>query len=204
MANKVARLEDEEVSPVEAACTPRERNFVEALMAMPVPNGAEAARIADYGIEGKSTAESYAKIAYRLLHRDRVVALVQEHCTKRMRSLGPKAIQALGQMIGDPKCKDRMRAVATVLDRIDPPQSKLNVDVNVTHKIDHDGDAVAALRAFRKQGATQDFLENWFGYSGLGRYEKLLAIEDARTGNVVVVDGEFTEVSSTEGIQDLI
>jgi len=54
---------------------------------------------------------------------------VQEESQRRLRLLPPVAIQALEKLIGDSSHRDHMRAVAAVIDRVDPLQQSLNVNV---------------------------------------------------------------------------
>lgn len=207
--------------PAMTLLRPRQRRFVEALFEQRPGYGAYsgAARVAGYGNkEGTSTAESIGAIAQRLLSDDKVIAAIAEVAKKRIRADAPAAVRAVADIVNDPTHKDRLRAATTILERIDPVETKHSVAV--THEIvDHTRDAVDMLRRLLEIGATREMLVKEFGFTGLSRYEKLLAIEDAKKVGAVI-DGDFavidveTEVSrdpnnddddelSFEGLEDL-
>jgi hypothetical protein len=167
--------EAEELDPIEAACLPKERAFVAALLSMPEPNAAEAARLAGYGVDG-STAETYAKIAYRLQRRDRVLELLKHETKKVIRTLAPTALQTLKQIMTSSSHKDQLRASLSVLDRIDPLETKHSVEV--THKIDHQAEELAHYRKLVTEGAPRAVFIFMFGANGLERIEALVAKED--------------------------
>ena len=189
--------------PAMSALSPQQRNFVLALFEQRPGHGAlaAAARAANYGNrDGTSTAQSIASIANRLVNNDKIISAIAETTKKTIRADAPAAVMAVREIVSDVSHKDRLRAALSILERIDPVETKHTLTVQ--HKVDHDKEAIDALREYKRLGATKDFLENAFGFSGLGRYEKLLAIED---GNVV--EGEFTEVEPTlskAGLEDLL
>src|SRR5262249_53474312 len=86
------------------------------------------------------------------------------------------------------------KAVQAVLERLDPTVQK--VEVEHTHHIDHDTEALNQLRTLKALGVARDKLVEVFGEIGLDRFEKQLALEDKST----VVDAEFTEVKEEEAL----
>jgi hypothetical protein len=91
--------------------------------------------------------------------------------------------------MGDRTHKDQYKAVAAILNRVDPEVTKL--DAHVTHEvIDHRADALNELRALIALGVAREKLEEMFGYTGLLALERQLAEGDKGA----VVDAEFTEI----------
>lgn len=191
MTGKELTTRDEgELGPAMAALTSRQRAFVLALFDQNAGHGAlaAAARQAEY----TGTPETLAKTANRLVNDDAVIAAIQEVTRKRIRSLGPAAIEALQNLIKSPGHKDHARGLAMALDRIDPQVTKQEIDV--THTIvDHTKEALETLRYMKSIGATREMLEAHFGFTGLSRYEALLARE-----NVKVIDAQYTEVPAID------
>jgi hypothetical protein len=150
---------------------------------------AAAARAAGYS----GDAHQLNSMAQKLLKDQRVVAAIKAETARRIRSLGPEAIQALTEIMHTPGHKDQLKAVNVVLERIDPVATK--IDAHVTHEIvDHRKDALGQLRALKALGVAREKLEELFGYTGLGILEKQLAAEDAKAP----IDVDFKEVQPDE------
>ncbi len=191
--NKQLVPADDEVNdfgPCMQACLPKERQFI--LHLLEGKSGAQAARLAGYGAEG-STAETFARISYRTLSRGRVTDALAEQSRMTIRSLTPSAIQAVKDILTTTNHKDRAKVALNVIERVDPIVQK--TEVTVTHTVDHDGEAVAQLRMLKSLNVAHERLEEVFGFSGLSRYEKLLALEDAKS-NPSIVDADFTVVDT--------
>jgi phage terminase small subunit len=184
-----------ELTDIEAACTPNERKFVYWLMQLPPKTGfqVQAARLAGYG--KKSTPLNVNGIVQDLLKKQRVIDLIAEVTKKTIRSAAPHAIAAVQEILADPKHKDRLKAANVVLERIDP--TVVRHDINVTHTIDRNAEAVAYLRKLKALGVSRDKLEDELGYSDLPRYERLLALEDASRG-APVIDADYAVVDVTQ------
>ena len=98
-------------------------------------------------------------------------------------------------MIRDPKHKDHARAVAMLLDRVDPITSHQHVEVVHKH-LDLDTEGIEELRALRQLGTTREKLIELFGGNGLARLEALEAADAAqRAQNAKVIEGEAVEMS---------
>ena len=96
-------------------------------------------------------------------------------------------------MVRDPEHRDHARAVAMVLDRVDPVISKQSIDVTHRHE-DPDRMALEELKALRKLGTTRDKLLELYGPNGLDRLEMLEAAEIAqRAAAAKVIDGKLIE-----------
>ena len=61
-----------------------------------------------------------------------VQAAIKEESQRRLRLLPPAALNALQGLIGDPKHRDHYRAVASIVDRVSPPQQ--NIAVHHVHE----------------------------------------------------------------------
>lgn len=176
----------------------RHRAFVLALYQIKPGYGAhvKAAKLAGFGTSTTS-AKSWSVIATRLAHDDAILAALHEEDQKRIRASAPRAIRALTNLIEDPNAKDHVRGIAMVLDRVHPAEQRHIVDVH--HHVDHDAEAVAELRMLKSLDVARERLLEIFGFTGLPRYERLLAIEDAKKapraieGSAVEIKQETTK-----------
>jgi phage terminase small subunit len=182
--------DDLAMSPQMAALpTARQRAFITCLFEVDgrgdVLSAAACARAAGYA----GDAHQVSAAAQRLLADPRIQLAIQSETQRRIRSLGPKALQHLQAIMGDRTHKDQYKAVAAILNRVDPEVTKL--DAHVTHEvIDHRADALNELRALIALGVAREKLEEMFGYTGLLALERQLAEGDKGA----VVDAEFTEI----------
>jgi phage terminase small subunit len=170
---------------MKALPTDRHRAFVRALYQVKPGFGAQskAAKLAGWG-QPLSSAQSMATIASRLAHDERVLEAIREEDEKRIRSSAPRAISALSRLVENPKHKDHARGIAMVLDRVHPAETRHLVDVH-HHAVDHSAEAVAQLRMLKSLDVAREKLEEVFGFSGLSRYEKMLAEADARAPKLI-------------------
>jgi phage terminase small subunit len=171
--------------PAMAALDDRRRAFVLAMYEVPRGFGAAtaAARMAGFGT-AQSSALSMAVKASKLMHDPRVVEALQEEDKRRIKACAPRAIRALEMLVEDPTHKGHERALTEILARVHPIETRHTVDV--VHHLDHDAEAVAQLRMLKSLGVVQEKLVDIFGFSGLGRYERMLALEDAKKGGVTI------------------
>lgn len=188
--NEIEPADQEDFGPAMLACLERERILITGIFEG--LSGAEAARRAGYEC---TSPENFARVAHRALHRDRVQAAIVEYTAKAARTLGPMAIRAQSDILSTINHKDRAKVSIAVLERITPTVQRTEATLEVTHKVDHDGEAIAQLRMLKALNVTREKLQDVFGFSGLSRYEKLLALEDARTAPQFV-DAEFTEIDA--------
>lgn len=157
-------------------------------------NGAAAARAAGYS----DVAEAAKVRAHALLQRDDIGAAIKALCTKYLFSLAPKAILRLEQLLDDPRHPKHDKAIEMALSRAGHGE-KSSVDVRVSGsvEINHTDAALADLRRLKELGVPREKLIEVFGFSGLPRYEKMLALADAR---VPTIEVEFT--SSEEAVAE--
>lgn len=172
-----------EIGPRMQALSERERKFVWFYITNEgAPNGAQAARDAGY-----SDVKAAAKVsAHVLLHRERVILALEEVGKKAFRGLLGPAVKATAAMINDPKHPDHAKTVSATLARLGLVE-KSGVDVNVTGEltVNHTDAALNDLRALLALGVAREKLVEVFGFSGLSRYEKMLAEEEARAPRVI-------------------
>jgi hypothetical protein len=166
--------------PAMAALDYRRRAFVVALYQAPRGFGAQttAAKMAGFGT-AESSQLSMSSIASKLMSETRIIEALAEEDKRRIRSAAPRAIRALEHLVENPDHRDHMRAIDAVLSRVHPIETRHTVEV--THRVDHDAEAVAQLRTLRSLGVAREKLIEVFGFSGLGRYERMLEAEDAKT-----------------------
>jgi len=183
------------LSAPEAACSAKERRFVHWLLSLPPKKGfrVQAARLAGFGKD--STPHVLNSIVQTLLVQQRIVDLISEVTRKQIRSSAPEALAAVRDIIGDPSHRDRLKAAQTILERIEPTLSR--VDVSIKHEIiDRDGEAVAYLRKLKELGVARSKMEEELGFSDLPRYERLLELEDAKKTLGPVIDANYTVIEN--------
>lgn len=170
---------------VQALRDPRWRAFVWAYT-FNGGDGAKAARAA-----GFSDASEGAKVrAHVLLQRQDILDALREMGARYLFSLAPKALFRLGQLLDRPDHRHHAKAIDMTLSRTGFVE-RTGVDVNLSGEVrhvDHTTAAVEDLRRMRAMGVPQAQLEKVFGFSGLSRYEKLLAAEDAKLIEATAVE----------------
>lgn len=174
---------------VQALRNDRERSFVWNYM-LNGANGSKAAKAAGY-----SDVKEGAKVrAHMLLQREDVQAALRELCTRYLHSLAPKALFKLSQHLDSDNERISLKATDMVLARTGfSERTALDVNVGGTVTVNHTNAAVEDLRRLKALGVPRAELERTFGFSGLSRYERMLAAEDAKA-LPPPLDAEFTEV----------
>lgn len=160
-------------------------------------NGAAACRAAGF-CTPDSTAEAFAKQAYKLLSDDRMVEAIAALAKRQIRSLAPAAVQAVRDVLATPYHKDQMRAAAMVLDRTDAPTQK--VDITHTHKFDPVQVTLKELVRLKQSGLAREAIMTALGLETkfeLEHYEGLLA-----NGQGPIVDAEYVELPVPDGDPD--
>jgi hypothetical protein len=175
------------------------REFVYHYVRQPPQKGAlvEAYRHAGFGKGG--TPANQAKGAWRLSRDERVIAAITEESKKILRVAYPEGANALVNLIRNPTHKEHGRAIAMLMDRVFPSETRHNIEV--VHKtIDPDSEAIEELRALRQLGTSHEKLIELFGASGLPRIEALEAADAARRAESakVVNDVKYEDVTPTD------
>ena len=138
-------------------------------------NGAQgkAAAIA----AGYSDVADGAKVrACELLQREDVGEAIKALTGRYLFSLAPKAVLRLNELLDNPRHPKHVRAIELTLDRTGHV-AKTAVDVTVggTVTVNHTDAALADLERLQAMGVPRAELERIFGFSGLERYERMLA-----------------------------
>jgi phage terminase small subunit len=175
----------------------RQRNFVVALVTGEPGHGCLTRAYLAAGYE-PTNRKNAGKAAHELSRDERIIAAIAEESRKTVRVHHPEAAMALLNLIRNPEHKDHARAVAMVLDRVDPVNS--HHSVTVTHKVvDPDQEGLLELKAARHIGATREKLIELFGPNGLERLERLERAENAqRAASAKLIEGTAEEVKNAD------
>jgi hypothetical protein len=134
-----------------------------------------------------------------MAHDEKVIAAIAEESKKILHVAYPEGANALVNLIRDPEHREHGRAIALLMDRVFPAETRHNIEV--VHKtIDPDIEAIEELRALRQLGTSRAKLIELFGVSGLPRIEALEAADAARRVDKakVVNDVEYEDVTAAD------
>jgi predicted protein tyrosine phosphatase len=160
----------------------RWREFVYRLVREKPRKGALVAAARAAGFCKNSTPAIAAKLAWKMAHDERAVAAITEESRKILRVAFPEGTNALLNLVRDPTHKEHGRAIALLLERTFPAETRHHVEV--IHKtIDPDEEALEELRALRALATPRDKLIELFGHNGLDRIERLEAADKLRRAN---------------------
>ena len=136
-------------------------------------DGQSAARAAGYADSGGIACKVRA---HELLQRDQIQDAIKALTGKYLFSLAPKAVLRLGEILDNPKHSKHAKAIEMVLDRTGHgTQTDVNVTVGGEVTVNHTDTALENLRSMLELGVPREKLVDIFGFSGLSRYEKMLA-----------------------------
>ncbi len=177
MAKELVPTEEDDLGPAMLACLPRERAFITELFDPAGCSRAEAAKRAGYGnAEGTSTAETLAKIGYRLARSPRVQSAIAEIIPGLATALGPMALRAVSDTLLNSAHPQRLKAGLSIIERISPTVQR--IDANVRHEIvDHRQDAFEQIKALLMMKTPREEIERSYGYTALLDAEAKLARE---------------------------
>lgn len=180
--------------PKMQALRDREKRFVWAYLInsmTPVgANGSQSARDAGYSDKSEG-----AKVrAHNLLHRQDVQEAIQELAMRELRGLALPAVAAIAQIIARPDHPDRQKVALSVLSRLGMGEQNA-VQLNVTGEVtvNHTDAALDDLKRLIELGVPREKLLETFGFSGLLRYEKMLAQREG-ISLPPMIDGEAKRV----------
>lgn len=172
-------LPDIELGPAMRACSEMERKFVWAYVTGD-ENATDAARAAGYV---DSNNGSIRVTAHRLMHRDRVLAAMEEVGRQSFRGMIVPTLRATRALLDKSDHPDHVKTLNSMLSRLGfGERTGLDVTMSGQVTVSHTDQALEDLRALRAIGMPREKLIEAFGHSGLERYEKLLAIADQRAG----------------------
>jgi hypothetical protein len=136
-------------------------------------------------------------MACRLLQREPVRREIEKRQKARLRTLVPKAVDVLEQILDTPEHKDRLKAVGQVLNRVDPAIATTahlsNVNVTVRQE-SADELALKALRLLREIGASRAMMEKVLGANGLPLLEERLDGRASNSKSTVTIEAVPVEV----------
>lgn len=172
-----------ELGPKMRALPEKERKFVWFYVTSEDQNATEAARKA--GWTDNDTGAIRVR-AHALMHRDRVLDAIEEVGRKSFRGLLVQAISATRKLIENPKHPDHARTLQSTLSRLGLSE-RTAVDVNHSGEVsvNRTDDAIETLRTLRGLGVPREKLIEVFGFSGLERYEGMLASLDAKAPKLI-------------------
>lgn len=172
-----------ELGPKMQACSEKERRFVWFYITDDEQNATEAARKAGY----LDTDTGAIRVrGHALMHRERVLAAIEEVGRKAFRGLLIPAVRATRKLIEAEKHPDHAKTVSSTLARLGITE-RTGVDVNVTGEVQHNhtDSALTDLRTLMALQVPREKLVEVFGFSGLSRYEAMLAEQDARAPKAI-------------------
>jgi len=168
----------QDLGPAMRELSEPQRRFVLAMVEMGTDNYTAAARVAGYG--GTDGATLVA--AHRLSHNPAVQAAIREEADRRLRAGAILAASALIEIVADKSHKDRFKAADRLLERAGMLVENINRTIVEDHRTDKEIEQAIILMA-RRNGLDPQKL--------LGR-------------PLAPIEGEFEEVGSAEGIEDLL
>jgi hypothetical protein len=178
------------LGPKMQACSERERIFAFAYATGIARTAKDAAGLAGYSDRKVSRtglrSNVLASMGAQILHRPRVIEAIEEVCRSEFRTLVPLTLGAAKRVLLNEEHPDHCKMIVSLLSRLGYGE-KASVDVNVTGEVvvNHTDEAVEHLRLLKSLGVPHDELVKTFGYSGLGRYEQLLAERDGKAPKVI-------------------
>jgi hypothetical protein len=167
-----------ELGPKMQACSERERLFVWAFLEQGCQDAADAARKAGCSDPGPHSSAIRVR-GHELRHRPRVIEAMQEVARSYFGGLLLPAVLAAEDMIGNPKHPDHAKMVQAVLGA-QGLGDRTKVDINFSGEVtvNHTDQALDDLRRYLDLEVPRPKLVEIFGFSGLDRYEKMLAERD--------------------------
>ncbi len=180
-----------EMGPRLSVCSEQERRFVLAFVENGDGDATRAARDAGYVDNDNGAIRVRAHV---LMHRPRVLDALEEVSKKLFRAQLVTAVRANQRLLENQKHPDHARTVQATLSRLGLAE-KVGIDVNVSGEVtvNHSDQAVADLKVLVGLGVARERLVEIFGFSGLSRYEKMLA-EQERRALPLMIEGEATRV----------
>jgi len=160
------------------ACSDGERKFVWALVIAGASDQTDAARLAGYT---DSNNGAIRVMGHRLAHRERVIAAIEEVGRQAYRMQLVPALMANLKLIQNTSHPDHARTVRATLSSLGLGE-RTSVDVNHSGDVtvNHTDSAVNDLKVLLGLGVAREKLVELFGFSGLDRYEKMLAEQERR------------------------
>jgi hypothetical protein len=171
------------LGPAAQSCSERERKFAFLIAINACADATEAAQRAGYG---KVSRGGLKVTAHALMHRERVIAAVSEFTRNSFRGLESVCVAKIRKIVENEKHRDHAKVCLSLLSRFGySEQTRTELNVTGSIVVDHTSAAIEDLRKLKSLGFSREQLIQNFGFSGLGRYEQLLAERDARAPKVI-------------------
>ena len=184
MTNELIDLKDlEQYGPAMQSCTQLERNFINAYFEHPNYSHGALAEVAGYaaGPAGPGSAQLRV-VGSQVMHRERVIAAINEEASKRMRGGGAIGVDAVIKIALNPAHKEHLKAALALMDRT-------GFHAMTEHKVVVDD---------KRPQSKQELIEAVKSVAReLGLYDATIA---KMTGENVV-DAEFVEVANEPEIR---
>jgi len=126
---KTARINDELGPAMMALGSDQQREFVRQLFLVKPGHGSLTAAAAAAGYGKDSKRHTITAKASQLAHDPRIALAIAEESKRHLRGAAPEAVKALINLIRDPRHPHHARAIAMVLDRVDPVETTHHVTV---------------------------------------------------------------------------
>lgn len=179
-----------ELGPKMLACSVQERKFVLAYLQNGGKDATAAARAAGYSDPGMHSSAIRVR-GHEVLHRQRVLEAIKEVGNKYFQALLIPAIAAMEDLIDNPKHPDHAKTVFSTLSRLGlTERSGLDVNMSGSVTLNHTDEAIDQLRMLKSLAVPREKLVEIFGFSGLDRYERMLAEADHKRLSGPVIEGE--------------
>jgi hypothetical protein len=173
-----------DLGPAMRACTELEQRFVWFLVTGEDGNATEAARKAGYEDNGTGAIRVRA---HALTHRERVQEAIKEVAASELRAQIVPVLRATKEIIKNPKHPDHARTLQTMLSRLGHGEkNSLDVNMSGSVSVSHTDEALEQLRILQGLQVPRSKLEEIFGFSGLSRFERMLA----ERGGPKLIEGE--------------
>lgn len=181
-----------DLGPAMRALGPMERRFVWFFVTGDEDDATDAARKAGY-VDNQNG--SIRVTAHRLRHRDRVQEAIKEVAAAELRAQIVPVLQATKRIIRNPKHPDHARTLQTMLSRLGHGE-KNSLDVNMSGSVtvSHTDEALEQLRILQGLQVPRSKLEEIFGFSGLERFERMLA--ERGGGRPKLIEGEVVNAEA--------
>lgn len=184
-----------ELGPKMQACSERERRFVWAFLENGCEDAADAARKAGCSDPGPQSSAIRVR-GHELRHRPRVIEAMQEVARQYFGGLLLPAVLAAEDMITNKKHPDHAKMVLSTLSAHGlGDRTKIDVNHSGEVQVNHTDAAIDDLRRYLDLEVPRAKLVEIFGFSGLQRYERMLAEREGRAlPKPAVIDGEAKRV----------
>lgn len=181
-----------ELGPKMLALTERERRFVWAFLENGGKDATAAARVAGYSDPGLHSAAIRVR-GHEVRYRPRVIEAMREVAHRHFQGLFVRAVSVVEEVLENKRHPGRLTTAFSVLSRLGlGERSALDVNVGGEVTVNHTDEALEHLRMLRALDVPRAKLEEIFGFSGLQRYERMLA-ELERKAAPKLIEGEVID-----------